>query len=51
MLLDFKFTVTFVGRGGVNLDIPNKYIYVVFLMIYWSIFLLLFFHFLVLQET
>ena len=31
-------------------DIPNKYIYDAFLMIYLSILLLLFFHFLVLQR-
>ena len=32
-------------------DIPNKYIYDAFLMIYLSILLLLFFHFLVPQRT
>ena len=51
MLQAFKFAVTFVGRGDVNLDIPDEYIYDVFLMIYWSIFLLFFFHFLVLHRT
>ena len=39
--LDLKFAVSFRGLGpvAVNLDIPNKYIYYAFLMIYSSVFI------------